>query len=60
MSANRQHYSNLFRINTCKTVPKQTTLTLFRMNTYEKHRGEGGGCLFTSLLHYFVASLLLL
>jgi len=33
--------SNLFRINTCKSVSKQTTLTIFRINTYEKHRGEG-------------------
>src|SRR5258708_25956975 len=30
-----------FRINTCKSVSKQTTLTPFRMNTYEK-QGEGG------------------
>src|SRR5207253_2662316 len=30
-----------FRINTCKTVSKQRTLTTFRMNTYEK-QGEGG------------------
>src|SRR5712692_10448737 len=30
-----------FRINTCKSVSKQRTLTTFRMNTYEK-RGEGG------------------
>ena len=30
-----------FRINTCKSVSKQTTLTSFRINTYEK-RGEGG------------------
>jgi len=30
-----------FRINTCKSVSKQSTLTIFRMNTYEKHR-EGG------------------
>jgi hypothetical protein len=30
-----------FRMNTCKSVSKQTTLTTFRMNTYEKHRGEG-------------------
>jgi hypothetical protein len=38
----RNHPSpNLPRINTCKTVTKQTVLTLFRMNTYEKHRGEG-------------------
>ncbi len=31
-----------FRINTCKSVSKQKTLTPFRMNTYEK-QGEGGG-----------------
>src|SRR5260370_1256270 len=31
-----------FRINTCKSVSKQTTLSSFRINTYEKHR-EGGG-----------------
>jgi hypothetical protein len=30
-----------FRINTYKSVTKQITLTSFRMNTYEKHRGEG-------------------
>src|SRR5579859_1399348 len=30
-----------FRINTCKSVSKQKTLTSFRMNTYEK-RGGGG------------------
>src|SRR5260370_42402380 len=30
-----------FRINTCKSVSKQTTLTPFRMNTYEKHGGWG-------------------
>jgi hypothetical protein len=30
-----------FRMNTCKSVSKQTTLTPFRMNTYEKHRGWG-------------------
>ena len=30
-----------FRMNTCKSVSKQSTLTTFRMNTYEK-RGEGG------------------
>src|SRR5216684_1002291 len=33
---------NHFRINTCKSVSKQTTLTSFRINTYEK-QGEGGG-----------------
>jgi hypothetical protein len=31
-----------FRINTCKSVTKQTTSTISRINTYEKHRGEGG------------------
>jgi hypothetical protein len=35
----RTHHT--FRINTCKSVSKQTTLTFFRMNTYEKHRGRG-------------------
>jgi hypothetical protein len=30
-----------FRINTCKSVSKQTTLTSFRINTYKKP-GEGG------------------
>src|SRR5713226_688539 len=28
-------------INTCKSGSKQTTLSTFRINTYEKHRGEG-------------------
>src|SRR5713101_5826428 len=32
-----------FRINTCKSVSKQRTLTIFRMNTYAK-QGEGGYC----------------
>src|SRR6266851_741534 len=30
-----------FRMNTCKSVSKQRTLTTFRMNTYEKPRGGG-------------------
>jgi hypothetical protein len=30
-----------FGINTCKSATKQTTLTIFRINTYEKHRGWG-------------------
>src|SRR5712664_932779 len=30
-----------FRINTCKSVSKQTTITTFRINTYKK-TGEGG------------------
>src|SRR6266849_4150820 len=29
------------RINTCKSGSKQKTLSTFRINTYEKHRGEG-------------------
>ncbi len=33
--------SNPFRINTCKSVSKQTTLTIFRINTYEKTGGRG-------------------
>ena len=32
---------NPFRMNTCKSVSKQRTLSTFRMNTYEKHRGGG-------------------
>jgi len=32
---------NPFRINTCKSVSKQTTLTMFRINTYEKTAGLG-------------------
>ena len=35
--------SIFIRINTCKTVSKQTSSTSFRINTYEKHRG-GGRC----------------
>ncbi len=47
---------NPFRINTCKSVSKQTTLSPFRMNTYKKHRGGGGSpqtvnSLFTELLY---------
>ena len=30
-----------FKINTCKSVSKQTTLSAFRINTYEKTGGEG-------------------
>jgi hypothetical protein len=33
--------SKSFRSNTCRSVANQRTLTRFRMNTYEKHRGEG-------------------
>jgi hypothetical protein len=32
-----------FRINTCKSVSKQTTLSTFRINTYEKTGGWGEG-----------------
>jgi hypothetical protein len=35
---------NTFRINTCKSVSKQTTSTPFRINTCEKPRGRGGYC----------------
>src|SRR6267154_838630 len=38
---------NPFRINTCKSASKQTTLSPFRMNTYEK-TPRGGGLLLTS------------
>src|SRR5229473_3464435 len=38
---------NPFRINTSKSVSKQTTLTPFRINTYEKHTGWGG-------VHFFL------
>ncbi len=38
----------IFKINTCKSVSKQTTLTPIRMNTYEKHRGEGAPPTFPS------------
>src|SRR6266849_7020273 len=34
-------FSISFTINTCKSVSKQTTLTPFRINTYEKHRERG-------------------
>jgi hypothetical protein len=36
-------FLNTFRINTCKSVSKQRTSSPFRINTYEKPRGEGGG-----------------
>src|ERR1700731_5495880 len=39
-----------FRINTCKSVSKQTTLTPFRMNTYAKP-GGGGPHHFRALHH---------
>src|SRR5260221_14395558 len=34
-----------FIIRTCKTVSKQSTLTPFRINTYEKTGGGGRGCI---------------
>ena len=46
--AQRAHFAQFwcnvspFRINTCKSVSKQTTLSTFRMNTYEKQAGWGG------------------
>jgi len=42
---------NSFRINTCKSVSKHMTLTAFRINTYEKHRGEGARYLLASPRH---------
>src|SRR5579863_7715059 len=36
----KKHISNLFRINTCRSVSKQRTLSPSRMNTYAKTRGE--------------------
>jgi hypothetical protein len=39
--ATRHFLASIFRINTCKSVSKQRTLTLFGINTYEK-TGEGG------------------
>jgi tetratricopeptide (TPR) repeat protein len=36
-----RRFANCSRINTYKSVSKQTTLTPFRINVYEKHRGEG-------------------
>src|ERR1700730_1938085 len=34
--------STSFKINTCKTVSKQTTSSSFRINTYKKQGGRGG------------------
>ena len=39
--ATRHFLLSPFRINTFRTVTKQTTLTLFRITTYEKPRGRG-------------------
>ncbi len=45
-----------FRINTCKSVSKQRTLTCFRINTYEKHReGEGEHQLHRRAAGFFLA-----
>src|SRR6266851_10148363 len=33
--------SKSFEMKTCKSLSKQTTLTLFRINTYEKQGGGG-------------------
>jgi hypothetical protein len=32
-------------MNTCKSVSKQRTLTIFRINTYEKQGGGGASAL---------------
>src|SRR6267143_4614380 len=48
--ASRGHLARVtysFRINTCKSVSKQTTFIPFRMNTYDKHRGRGSVRLLT-------------
>src|SRR5260221_5656402 len=36
-----RHPLSTFKINTCKSVSKQRTLSPCRMNTYEKPRGRG-------------------
>src|SRR5579859_753967 len=41
VSGQERQPSKPFRINTCKSVSKQTTLTPFRINTYEKKGGVG-------------------
>ena len=42
-SARGHFLLSTFRINTCKSVSKQTTLTPFRINTCEKTGGGRGG-----------------
>src|SRR2546426_4693822 len=39
---------NPIKINTCKSVSKQTTLSPFRINTYEKQAGWGRGAVLLS------------
>ena len=55
----RARSHNSFRMNTCKSVSKQTTLSIFRMNTYEKTGGRGApsspNSAFYSLLSPFPA-----
>ena len=34
-------FSNFFKMNTCRTASKQTTLSIFRINTYAKPKGRG-------------------
>src|SRR6266850_1833592 len=34
-------HRNVFRINTCKSLSKQTTLTVIESHSYKKHRGWG-------------------
>src|SRR5258706_5572948 len=43
---------SIFRINTCKSVTKQTTLTFFRMNTYAKTGRGSPHVPITQELHY--------
>src|SRR2546426_3488928 len=47
-------FYKFFRITTCKSGSKQTTLSTFKINTYEKTGGGGGSFFFP----YFVTSLL--
>src|SRR5713226_5818056 len=37
----KRHANKSFRMNTCESVSKQRTLTIFRINTYEKTGGRG-------------------
>src|SRR5229473_1827552 len=37
----KRHASKPFRISTCESVSKQSTLNTFRINTYEKQGGGG-------------------
>ena len=52
-SASRTFLST-FRINTCKSVSKQTTLSSFRINTCEKTGGRGGTSRVSALRQFFI------